>query len=92
LDLDLSTRRCSKLEKKVSDLAETVVAALLDVCEARRETRQLVQEKRKIEKQLDWQEELIEEEVLAAVDAMKEKAKLDPCTCQCCCAACMRCL
>jgi chromosome segregation ATPase len=92
LDLYSSTRRCSRLEKKVSDLSKTVVAARLDVREARRETQQLVQEKRKIEEQLDRQEELIEEEVLAAVDAMKEKAKVGPCACQCCCAACMRCL
>ena len=40
-----------------------------------------MQEKRKIEEQLDWQEELIEAEVLAAVDVMKEKAKVRPCAC-----------
>ena len=57
------------------------MAARLDVREARRETQQLVQEKRKIEEQLDWQEELIEAEVLAAVDVMKEKAKVRPCAC-----------
>jgi len=91
-DLDSSTRRCSRLEEKVSDLAETVVAARLDVHEARRETQQLVQEKRKIEDQLDRQEELIEAEVLAAVDVMKEKVKVRPCACQCCCAARIRCL
>ena len=47
----------------------------------RRETQQLVQEKWKIEEQLDRQEELIEAEVLAVVDAMKEKAKVRPCAC-----------
>jgi septal ring factor EnvC (AmiA/AmiB activator) len=80
-DLALSTRRCSRLEEKVSYLAETVVAARWNVREARRETQQLVQEKWKIEEQLDRQEELIEAEVLAAVDAMKEKAKVRPCAC-----------
>ena len=40
-----------------------------------------MQEKWKIEEQLDRQEELIEAEVLAAVDAMKEKAKVRPCAC-----------
>ena len=77
----MSTRRCSRLEEKVSYLAETVVAARWTVREARRETQQLVQEKWKIEEQLDRQEELIEAEVLAAVDATKEKAKVRSCAC-----------
>ena len=77
-DLESSTRQCSRLEDKASNLVKTVVAARRDIREARKETQQLLQEKRKVEEQLDEQEELLEAEISTAVAAAKAKEKVRP--------------